>query len=167
MVLQVAGVAFPTIILQQHDGVFPNATNSTGTATVVSPTGSAIIPTAADQVKRYDSAGNLIDNDEILPGYGKEKRQRNVCHLSCDPADLVEICQSAPILANCNDECSLQSTGMLPLDGTVIGQIGQGNSAMPNGDQIACLTHCKCAGGHGARIVDNDSNSDNPFEGLD
>ncbi|KAG8166271.1 hypothetical protein KVR01_004823 [Diaporthe batatas] len=171
LLLQVAGrgVAFPTIILQQHDGIFPNATNTTvtitGTVVSLSPTGfSSIIPTA-DPVKRYDSVGKPIDNHEILPGYGKEKRQRNVCHLSCDPVSLVDICESDPVLANCDTECSLQTTGMVPLGGAAV--IGQVDTVIPTDAMVACLTHCKCASGHGSGIVDRDSNSDNPFEGLD
>ncbi|POS76804.1 hypothetical protein DHEL01_v204799 [Diaporthe helianthi] len=164
LLLQVAGVAFPTIILQQHDGVFPNVTNSTGTVSVVSPTGASVIIKTAGQVKRYNSAGKLIDNDEILPGYGNEKRQRNVCHLSCDSTHLNNICQSAPYLANCDDECSLQATGLVPLDGTII---SQQTPAIPNKDQVDCLSHCTCAGGHGGDLVNNDSNSNNLFEGLD
>ncbi|KAH8756340.1 hypothetical protein F5883DRAFT_718550 [Diaporthe sp. PMI_573] len=164
--LQVAGEAFPTIILSQNDGVFPNVTNSTGTASVTSPTGDSVIITPANQVKRYNSAGQLIDNDEILPGYGKEKRQRNTCHAICAPAHFNDLCHGTPSLVSCNDDCSVEIRPLAPLDGT---RIGHQADAIHNADQLACLSHCSCThgGGHLERFVDDGSNGDNPFEGLD
>ncbi|KAG6364228.1 hypothetical protein INS49_005826 [Diaporthe citri] len=109
--LQVAGEAFPTMVVQQNDGVFPNVTNSTGTLSVASPSGTSFISVnvrqEAAQVKHYNDAGNPIDNDEILPGYSKEKRQQNTCHLICTPSSMADICQGSPVFASCGDDCEL------------------------------------------------------------
>lgn len=57
----------PAMVLQQNDGVFPDVTNSTGTLSVASPSGtssiSANVPRETgqldtDQVKRYYEADN-------------------------------------------------------------------------------------------------------------
>ncbi|KAK7699058.1 hypothetical protein SLS64_011972 [Diaporthe eres] len=178
--LQVAGEAFPTIILQQNDGVFPNVTNSTGTLSIVSPSGTSFITVnvpqeakqvVADQVKRYNDAGEPINNDEILPGYSKEKRQHNTCHLICTPSSLADICQGSPVFASCADDCELNFVPpVTPPGGNGVGPL-QGSNTEPHDDamedQITCISHCSCAGGNGEQVIDRRSNEDNPFQGLD
>lgn len=165
------------MVLQQNDGVFPNVTNSTGTLSVVSPSGTSFVsvkvPQEADQVKRYNDAGNPIDNpidnDEILPVYSKEKRQHNTCHLICSPISLADICQGSPVFTSCADDCELHVASPIVPPGDM-GPLGDSNTEPHDEaivDHITCLTHCSCAGGHSEPVIDRRSNEDNPFQGLD
>lgn len=168
------------MILQQNDGVFPNATNATGTVSVTSPSGTSVISVniaqggdqmVADQVKRANHAGNFIDNDEILPGYGKEKRQHNVCYLTCTPARMADICEGSPVFASCADDCTLVVVPPIANpSGIIVGPLdGSDDEPHPDGYslQAACLDQCTCSGRHDEQVVDDDSNGDNPFQGLD
>lgn len=124
----------------------------------------------ADQVKRYNDAGKPIDNDEILPGYSKEKRQDNTCHLTCSINYLVDICQGAPVFASCADDCTLKvAPPFLPPGGNGVGPL-DGTDTDPhvdaNQDRSVCLQHCSCYSGHGKQVIDGDINDD-PFQGLD
>lgn len=169
------------MVVQQNDGVFPNVTNSTGTVSVAPASGTSFISVnvpreadhqvVADQLKRYNDAGNPIDNDEILPGYGKEKRQHNTCQLICTPFDLADICQGSPVFATCADDCELHvASPTQPPGGGNVGPLDDSNTDPHDdtfADQITCLTHCSCRGGHGEQVVGRRSNEDNPFQGLD
>lgn len=160
------------MVVQQNDGVFPNVTNSTGTVSVAIPSGTSFIKVnlpreanqvVADQTKRHDEAGNPIDNDEILPGFSKEKRQHNTCHLVCTPFSLADICQGSPVFANCDADCELHVA--TPTGGNGVGPLDSNPDVYE--DQITCLNHCSCTGGHGEQVVDDGINKDDPFQGLD
>ncbi|KAK2604105.1 hypothetical protein N8I77_007062 [Diaporthe amygdali] len=180
--LQAAGHAFPTMILQRHDGVFPNVTNSTNTSSVDAASGTFVISVnaprevdqiVANQVKRYKDAVSLVDDHEILPGNGKEKRVHHKCHLTCSPANLVSLCKGSPVLAGCTNDCTLYTKGPFPLTG--------GNGVAPLGgndtdsdanvtadeEHVACVSGCSCTHGNDKRAFDDESNVDNAFEGLD
>ena len=180
--MQVAGEAFPTIILQQHDGVYPNVTNSTGTVSVVYPSGTSVISVnvprevdqmVADQVKRYDDAGNPLDSDEILPGYSKEKRRHNVCQLICTPSSLNDICEGSLVFEGCTGDCTVSTASLfVPPGGNVMGPLRGSNietqpDVILDADRATCLSHCSCTGGYDERLVDGGSNEDDPFQGLD
>lgn len=168
------------MILAQNDGVFPNVTNATGTISVASPSGTSVISAniarqldqlVVDQAKRYNEAGNPIDNDEILPGYTKEKRQDTTCRVMCSPSSLDFICKGSPVFATCNADCKLDvSSPVMPPGGIIVGPLGDSNIKSYDDtmqDRVTCLEHCFCDAVRDEPVVGGASNEDDPFQGLD
>lgn len=184
------------MLLQQNDGVFPNATNATGTLSVVAPSGTSVIavnvPRQLEQMEpieppiptkmvpiepphhthftRMVPIEPPIPTDEILPGFIKKKRQHNTCHLTCTRSALEDICKGSPVFASCNADCALRvATPSGPGDSIVgpLGGINTDPTADVFEDQITCLTYCNCAAGHGEQVIDDGSDESNPFQGLD
>ncbi|KAI3399746.1 hypothetical protein diail_5814 [Diaporthe ilicicola] len=156
--LQAAGQAFPTIILQKHDGVFPNVTNTniTNTTSAVLPLGTSVVPVyslrevdqmVAEQVKRYKDSAMPVNNDEILPGYGKTNMKRHHhCELTCSPSYMVDLCKDYPVLASCSNNCTFKTKGPFPLSGGH-GQGSaplSGNNSVPNANVTADQEHIAC-----------------------
>ncbi|KAL1858093.1 hypothetical protein Daus18300_010094 [Diaporthe australafricana] len=172
--LQAAGEAFPTIILQQNDGVFPNVTNTTNATSLASPSGTSVVyvkslhevdQMVADQIKRYKALDKIVDNDEILPGHGKDKRHRS-CHLTCTPSYMEDICEDAPVLASCTNSCTLYTKGPYPLSGGNGVAPLAGNNISSNAnvtadeEHVACVSMCSCTRGHEKRAFDGSVDQD-------
>lgn len=161
------------MILQQNDGVFPNATNATGTLSVAAPSGTSVIavnvPRQLEQIVPIEPP-IPTHTHEILPGFIKEKRQHNTCHMTCTSSSLEDICKGSPVFASCNTDCALRvATPSGPGDSVVgpLGDINTGPRADVFENQITCLTYCHCAAGHGEQVIGDGSAESNPFQGLD